>query len=833
MPHKSLHSPRKPISPDISKSVSSLFHSSFDNCTLDHKRRTSISLSNLSPGKTKRNSIKKGEEQYDPISIQDLMGGEKKATDIHSSMSGGFASPGTHSVECSPRVVPAEDKIHSILQARKTRQRRRSDISKSLESNISPMMDIKNTRASFSGLPDGLQHLTIPLNDMGASSPQDPATEGAVPTREGGRRRRRNSLTKGICPSGLKGGASREQRLRAIKKIDQEESSHSTKKKGLVNKLSAFSPKPKSPGMRRSGSTNALRDKLRKRLQGVNYCDLNGESTHSSEFMADRSRSSNELLSSDDDDLTADTAEEFGGCDIDESNKALRDRSNKNRRSRSKSSNRTSRSEPQEPETESPSGDKDDSMKNPRSKSKNRIRSKSKQKRRSSMKGSSDVTEDESGITSKSNSTRGSKQRRRSSMKGSCEITEDETSVNTYKSNSTYDSTSLNGRRAGGRRPKNLSNHNADYNVVSDDNTTDAEDVSDAQMQSTSGSSKSLKSPRRRARRRVSLSRGSMDTSNSSIEDGSHSPESKKEKKRSKVKRRASIDNSATSASSVEQEPTSAPDQSLGFLLDSERSKIRSAESNEALSQVTEEQSKASSYAEQAVLLQFDPTGANHVQRVNQKQARRTSEVIEYGLHGETSNLEIAELAGLPTFEKLNTSGSTGTTQEESLTDSSHDDSNKLTKVSSFNMFSPSSLKTPVKNNGKFQRSASMLSPTSPPFMQSAGEDPFEAGFSPQNASWDTFGAAPCQTPNSDRQSRRIGKIMGFGGSSKHKNRDELETPATPKVRLDKPMRRSSDLGARRSSDLGARTSSFGAMMGLRARYKQRGHDDGESLLQH
>jgi hypothetical protein len=46
--------------------------------------------------------------------------------------------------------------------------------------------------------------------------------------------------------------------------------------------------------------------------------------------------------------------------------------------------------------------------------------------------------------------------------------------------------------------------------------------------------------------------------------------------------------------------------------------------------------------------------------------------------------------------------------------------------------------------------------------------------------------------------------------------------------KLDKP--------ARRSSDIGARTNSLGAIMGLRGRYKSRnfediGYGDGESLL--
>lgn len=55
----------------------------------------------------------------------------------------------TDSFETSPTIVHAEDMIQNILQARKTRQRRRSDISKSLD-NISGTMLEVNSLASFS-----------------------------------------------------------------------------------------------------------------------------------------------------------------------------------------------------------------------------------------------------------------------------------------------------------------------------------------------------------------------------------------------------------------------------------------------------------------------------------------------------------------------------------------------------------------------------------------------------------------------------------------------------------------------------------------------------------
>jgi hypothetical protein len=53
------------------------------------------------------------------------------------------------------------------------------------------------------------------------------------------------------------------------------------------------------------------------------------------------------------------------------------------------------------------------------------------------------------------------------------------------------------------------------------------------------------------------------------------------------------------------------------------------------------------------VLLQFDPTNADLVQTVNQSGARKTSEVIRHA-DGTESELQISELAGLPTFEKTN-----------------------------------------------------------------------------------------------------------------------------------------------------------------------------------
>ena len=53
----------------------------------------------------------------------------------------------------------------------------------------------------------------------------------------------------------------------------------------------------------------------------------------------------------------------------------------------------------------------------------------------------------------------------------------------------------------------------------------------------------------------------------------------------------------------------------------------------------------------QSILLQFDPTNENGVQTVNQTKAKKTSETIRQS-DGTKSQFQISELAGLPTFER-------------------------------------------------------------------------------------------------------------------------------------------------------------------------------------
>lgn len=671
MPHKT-KTTYDHLSPDPNSSASSFF----DSDSLK-TRRTSASLSNLSPGKSPRHR--------NSISIQDLMGGEKKATDIHSGR-GSRSSLVTNSAHSSPTVIQAEDKIHNILEARKTRERRRSDIFKSVDNVVSPMLDPKSPR-SFNGLPNGLENLTIPLNDV--DSPKQIE-------REGGRRRRRSSIGGkiGMSPgrfSRRHSDQGEEQRMHIIKALEMDKQ---TDKKGFLT-----TPLTKSPSsMKRTGSTTSIREKIRQRLQGANsalYCDLNG-SDHS-------------VSQRDEDDCTVEESEEF----VDFSDKPERSRSKSNirqRRSRSKSSNRISRKETE-------SGEGEDPLKKTRSKSKNKIRSKSKQKRRSSIKLDLPETEDETSIASTSITSKSTISKKK-------------------------------------RRPKNLVDE-SDHSAPTDAETP----ISSKSFGST------CKSPRsRKGRKKISLN--TLDSSISSTESHSTSPGShKKNKKRSSKVKRSSLEKSGEE------------DQSLGFLLESDRSKNRSIDKDN-LSQVTEEKSITSNEP-QPILLQFDPTMGNHVRSVDQNQAKKTSESI-HGLHG---NLEIAELAGLPTFEKLNTSSSTGTT-EECLSLSAHDDSTK-------SYFS------------KKQRSASMVSPATPSF-QAPGEDPFEGGGS-HNAQWDFEG---------NNSAREIRTAAGEAGKNLFFNK--------------KPGK-----AMRRSSDIGARTSSLGAMMGIRARYKSSGYDDGELLLKY
>ena len=540
MPHKIL---AEPLSPGVSKSASNIFDS--DSLKV---RRTSTSLGGLSPGSRLAHSKS--------ISIQDLVGGEKKATDIHSK-SFGTSKSSLLSVESAPSVVHAEDKIQNILQARKTRQRRRSDITKSLD--ISTMLLVTNSpklsnSASFSDVSDDQENLTIPLNDV------DYVPEGT--DREARRRRRRSSGggSKGISPSRRMSDASRDQRRRMIKNL---ESQNSEKGPKSLTKVSAFSPK--SPGMRRSTSANSLKERLRQRLQGVNYCDLNDSDTSDTEECTTTKRSKGTFIN---DNGSGELTVDGSDAGIENHDKA-RTRSKSKQRPRSKSRNRISKKQ-----TESLDGA--ETLKKPSSRSKSQVRSKSKTRRR--FRKEDTETEDETSTASKS----------------------------------TANSNLLSDRR-GSRCPSLLA---GDPAVFSDDNTDEGESC---ELRPTMNISYTVESPSTRSGRKVvsrnlGIKEKSLDTSNSSTECQLVSPGSKKSKKRTKNKKNA--------AQNIgEREP------SLGFLLDSERSLKRSTD-HDYLSQVTEEQSMAPSQGQQ-ILLQFDPTNKNHVRSVDQDKAKKSSEIIQ------------------------------------------------------------------------------------------------------------------------------------------------------------------------------------------------------------
>lgn len=87
---------------------------------------------------------------------------------------------------------------------------------------------------------------------------------------------------------------------------------------------------------------------------------------------------------------------------------------------------------------------------------------------------------------------------------------------------------------------------------------------------------------------------------------------------------------------------------SLDSHFDSQRDQKRMVESD----MVSEASSSHfSSGTPQSTLLQFDPTSADLIQAVSQKEAKKTSETFKHA-DGTESKFQISELAGLPTFEK-------------------------------------------------------------------------------------------------------------------------------------------------------------------------------------
>ena len=655
-------------SPGLSHSDRTLLN--IDNSKL---RRTNPSLQTLSPGSRRKHYSRS-------ISVQDIMGGEKRATEILSpKRRASLVSPS--SSHGSPSFMNAEEKIHGILEARELRQRRRSDICKSLD-KASPVVEQGNSRRSF----NGLENIIIPLNDKGDSPNRGERV---------GRRRRRSSIGGG---GGKRSEMSHDQLLSMKKSLEE-----SKKSKNTIPLLSPFTP----TGMKRSGSASALANKLRQRLQGANYCDLN-DSNHS-KFEVDLKPS---VYSCDTDDCTLSESDDY----METPKKDKKTRSKSRQRSRSKNPKKVSRRDSEEGE---------ESKKKGRSKSKSRIRSKSKSKL---------------------------KQKRRSSM------TESE------RSETFDDPPSTSFTRRSLRRPKNLTE---EASFASE--TSDVDASARSALSISARSAMSIESPRD-AKSRHRRSQNSLDISNSSAESFA-SPGSFKAKKRTKNKK------------------PSTNEEKLGFLLESGR-KSRSMH-NDDLSHVTEEKTVASADAPQ--FLQFDPTMSKHVRSVDQKKAKVTSASIN-GLHGMTPKLKIAEVSGLPTFEKkLDVSTSTATTVE-SLGSYVHNSSNNLFATIQ---------KTPKK--GTYRRSASMVNTSSPLVMPT---DNFLETSNSKNAQWNLG-------PSSAHNSRSAGSAG-------------MKMLLNNKKGAERPMRRGSlDSGFTRA----ARRNSLGNMMGIRGRYNDRTFGDGELLL--
>ena len=178
-----------------------------------------------------------------------------------------------------------------------------------------------------------------------------------------------------------------------------------------------------------------------------------------------------------------------------------------------------------------------------------------------------------------------------------------------------------------------------------------------------------------------------------------------------------------------------------------------------------------------------------------------------------TPKLKIAELSGLPTFEKQDSRGeSTSTaTTVESLGSYAHNSSN--------NMFATIPM-TPKK--GTYRRSASMVSATSP-------------GMYRRSASMVSATSPQMPVDNFSEMSSSKNAQWNFGANSAQNSRSAsagMKLLLSNKKGAEKPMRRSSmDSGFTNGFTKATRRNSMGSMVGLRGRYNSRGFGDGELLL--
>jgi hypothetical protein len=118
--------------------------------------------------------------------------------------------------------------------------------------------------------------------------------------------------------------------------------------------------------------------------------------------------------------------------------------------------------------------------------------------------------------------------------------------------------------------------------------------------------------------------------------------------------------------------------------------------------------SRFSNCTPQSVLLQFDPTNEDLIQAVNQSEAKTTSETIRHA-DGTESKFQVSELAGLPTFEKpessqslsehLNASSQSFDVEEEPVVEQAEGDSKPALSARSSLLSSFSNLK--LQNPGE------------------------------------------------------------------------------------------------------------------------------------
>jgi len=343
-----------------------------------------------------------------------------------------------------------------------------------------------NDSPSFGNIPD----LTIPLNDVDDDNAE---------VRKARRQRRRSSVGTGsklVSPSRRMGdsGISRDERPRLIKSLENQ--GKLSKKRSPKSLTKALEFSPRSPSTRRSNS-NSLKERLRNRLQAIDYCDLNASDTSDTEDGSTSKRSNGALVNGD---ATAEVT-------VDESDTGNHDQAKDRTRSRSKQRTR-SKSRTKIPKKHTDASEVPESPRKSRSKSKIRARSKSKTKRR---------------------------------LRKEDTETEDDTSIN---------SNSLSGRR-GGRRPSQLA---SDPAFFSDDNT----DVDGSSHSKNMGNA--VQSPLSRNGRRSVVLRN-MDLKNKLLDTSKNntdsqvlspiSPRSKKSKKRAIKPKKSALQNFTEEAPSL------------------------------------------------------------------------------------------------------------------------------------------------------------------------------------------------------------------------------------------------------------------------------------------